>query len=247
MKRRREIQDKKSRKKTKIKHGLLNEKPIRPIMLNPPFRLMFVARSQCGKTTLLIKLFHYYWVKQFDYIHIFCPTFSEDDKWDSVDKYVSSKKVVVYNKIDKNIIQNIWNKCKKWKTEKKKVHTLLIFDDCTGQENFCVNQNNNILNILVCRANHANVSTVWSVQKFTQSSTTMRSQAEGLITFSCLQEKEQKPLHQEFGLGSFAWFQKILTDATGSPYHYMYINRQGPGIPDYYHNFNFITNKDSSE
>jgi ethanolamine utilization protein EutP (predicted NTPase) len=212
-------------------------------MVKPPFRLMFVARSQCGKTTLLIKLLHYYWLKQFSKIHIFCPTYAEDDKWSSLDKFIKSGQISIYPKVDLNTIQRIWNQCKKWKAEKKKLHTLLIFDDCTGQEDFCVNQNTNLLNILVCRANHANVSTVWSVQKYTQSSTTMRSQAEGLITFSCLQESEQKPLYQEFGTGSFAWFRKILDNTTGKPYHYLYINRQGPGIPDYYHNFKFISNK----
>jgi hypothetical protein len=204
---------------------------------------MFVARSQCGKTTLLIKLIHYYWLKDFKFIHIFCPTYGEDPKWSSLDPYVKSGKIKIYPKVDKEIIKRIWNQCKVWKTEGHTFHTLILFDDCTGQEDFCVNQNGNILNQLVCRSNHANVSTGWSVQKFTQSSTTMRSQAEGLITFSCLQEKEQKPLYQEFGMGSFRWFQKVLIDATSSPYHYLYINRQGPGTSDYYHNFKFITNK----
>jgi hypothetical protein len=212
----------------------------RKLFLEPPFRLMTVARSQSGKTHLLIKLLLWKWVKQFDKIHIFCPTFLQDRKWSAVDQFVKSGKISVHVKFSDKKIKNIWAKCMKAKTEGSNDNTLILFDDCAGQEGFKKNQETGILNQLVCRANHANISTIWSVQKLTQSSTIMRSQAEGLITFQCHQENQVKPLYQEFGTGSLKSFSEVMRECTKHPFHYVYVNRQGPGEPDYYHNFNKI-------
>ena len=186
------------------------------------------------------------WVSQFDKIHIFCPTFALDNKWSAVDPYVKAGLIVPHLKFSEKALQNVWAKCMKNKTEGSKHNTLILFDDCVGQPGFKTNQETGILNQLVCRANHANISTIWSIQKFTQASTIMRSQAEGLITFQCLQASEQKPLYQEFGTGSLKSFSSLLTDCTSPPYHYIYLNRQGPGAPDYYHNFKKIVTTPTS-
>lgn len=221
-------------------------KPNREIFLKPPFRLMTVARSQTGKTTLLIKLLLWKWVHQFNKIYIFCPTFRLDKKWSAVDKYVISGLIIPKIKFSEQAVKNVWAKCMREKVESKtEKHTLILFDDCVGQDKFKTNQETGIINQLVCRANHANVSTIWSVQKYTQASTIMRSQAEGLITFQCLQASEQKPLYQEFGMGDLKSFSNLLTECTKEPFHYIYVNRQGPGAPDYYHNFKLI-NKSTS-
>lgn len=216
------------------------DKPSRPIMMQPPFRLLTIARSQTGKTTLLIKLLHYYWIKMFTKIYIFCPTYLEQAKWSSLDKYVKSGKIKVYPVVDEKILKKIWNKYKELKSKGSKHNVLILFDDCTGQKEFKVNQETGIINLMVSKANHAGISIAAAVQKITQASTIMRSQAEGVLTFSCLQEKEIKPLYDEFGVGKLKNFREMVINSTLQPYHYLYINRQGPGIPDYYHNFKFI-------
>lgn len=208
--------------------------------MTPPFRLMTVARSQSGKTTLLIKLLLFKWIHQFNRIYIFCPTYFQDNKWSQIDQYVKSGKVKVYPKFDEILIKKIWLKCIKKKEDGCKDQTLFLFDDCAGQKGFKSNQETGILNQVVCRANHANISTIWSAQKLTHSSTIMRSQAEGVILFQCHQESELKPVFQEFGTGKSSWFNAMVREKTSEPFHYLYVNRQGPGLPDYYHNFKKI-------
>lgn len=218
-----------------------NENPVRNyIMVKPPFRFLFIARSQTGKTTLLIKFIHFFWIKAFNQIHIFCPTYGEDNKWSSLDKYVKSGKIKVYPKVDEEIIKRIWDNCKKRKIDGKNLHDLIIFDDCTGQVGFKSNQETNIINSLVCKGNHANLSVCASVQKLTLASTILRSQCEGIVTFSQTKESQMKPFYSEFGVGNYKQFKTLLVNTTRQPYHYMYINQQGPGIPDYYHNDKFI-------
>lgn len=213
-----------------------------PIDLDFPFRVMFLARSQMGKTTLLVKLLLNKWIldDRLKRVYIFCPTYNIDHKWSSVDSYVKSGKIKVYLKVDAKILETIWKKCIDRKAKgNKHDHTLVIFDDCVGQKDFRTNSDDGIVNKLTCKGNHANISTVWCVQKLTLCSTIMRSQAEGIIVFYC-QEKELRPLHQEYGTGSLNWFRKLVELSTSQNYHTLFINRQGPGKPRYFHNFKLI-------
>ncbi len=201
--------------------------------------MMFVARSQSGKTSLLIKMLLAKWINLFKHIYIFCPSFSLDPKWLQVDKYVSSGKVIVHSLVKENVINKIWAKCCQRKLKSPKDHTLIIFDDCVGQPGFKTNSEGGVINKLVCKGNHANISTVWCVQKLTMCSTIMRSQAEGIVVFYC-QERESKILYQEYGTGTSKLFQKMVELSTSKPYSTLFINRQGPGRPRYFCNFREI-------
>jgi hypothetical protein len=200
---------------------------------------MFVARSQSGKTSLLIKLLVGKWMHLVDKVYIFCPTYYQDPKWLIIDEYVKSGKVVIYITIDEKRLNNIYASCCKKKLTNPDFHTLLIFDDCVGQSGFKTNSEEGILNRIVCKGNHANMSTVWSIQKLTMCSTIMRNQAEGIVVFYC-QEKESKILHSEYGVGSSKFFQKMVELSTFKPYNTLFINRQGPGVPRYFNNFKLI-------
>lgn len=217
--------------------------PIRnSIMCNKPFRLMVVSRSQMGKTTLMIKLMAYYWLKYFHKVYIFCPTFHQDKKWAAVNKFVKAGLIKVYYTVDSMIIKDIWNKNKTLKDD-----ILIYFDDCVGQKDFKINNEQGIINQLVSKGNHANISTIWVVQKFTQCSTIMRVNAEAMITFYVQSDDEKKYIWKEFGVGSFKNFKKMLDHCTEEKYHYLFCNRQGPGRPDYYHNFKYVVyNKDDA-
>jgi Poxvirus A32 protein len=213
-----------------------------PIDLEFPFRLMFIARSQMGKTTLLVKLLVNKWIpdKRLKKVYIFCPTYHLDTKWSVVDRFVKEGVVEVFLKVDKKILESIWKRCIDNKTKNENTgHTLIIFDDCMGQKDFKTNSEEGIINKLTCKGNHANISTVWCVQKLTLCSTIMRSQVEGIVVFFC-QEKELRPLHQEYGTGSLNWFRKLVELSTSQNYHTLFINRQGPGRPRYFHNFKLI-------
>ena len=201
---------------------------------------MVVARSQMGKTTLLIKLMQYYWLKQFNRIWIFCPTYGKDKKWNLLNDYVESGKIQVFSTVKRNTLIKIWKKCDEIRLSNEDAKFLIYFDDCTGQKDFKLNQETGIVNQLVSKGNHSGISTIWVVQKFTQSSTIMRTNAEGLITFFVQSEDELKYIWKEFGIGSFSTFKEFARKMTEKKYHNLFINRQGPGAPDYYHNFKLV-------
>lgn len=201
---------------------------------------MVVARSQMGKTSLLIKLMTYYWIHAFDKIYIFCPTFSKDPKWSQVNEAVNKGIIKVYGTVKNNTLMQIWKKCDETLQTKPDAQFMIFFDDCAGQKDFKMNQETGIINQLVSKGNHSHISTVWAVQKVTQCSTIMRNNAEGMITFYVQSEDELKYIWKEFGVGLYKDFKILLRNCTNEKYHNFYVNRQGPGAPDYYHNFKFI-------
>lgn len=198
-----------------------------------------------GKTTLMVKMFQFYWLAMFGKIVIFCPTFTKDDKWRCIDKYVRSGLVKVIPTVKTEIVQREWFK---WTEEgkskciqqKRPGHCLFFFDDCAGQPDFKINSEQGILNRLVSRGNHDNISSLWVVQKFTQASTIMRTNSEGVFTFYMQSDKEIKHLWEEFGFGKYSAFKKWLHVCTGEKYHFIFVNRQGAGKADYYHNFKLV-------
>lgn len=214
-------------------------------MLHPPFRAMVVSRSQMGKTTLMVKMFQFYWLKQFGRVVIFCPTYTKDDKWREIDKFVKGGRVKVIPVVKTDIVQKEWFK---WTSELQREcvkkglpdQCLFFFDDCAGQPDFKINSEQGILNRLVSRGNHDQISSIWVVQKFTQASTIMRTNAEGLFTFYMQSDNELKKVWEEFGFGKFTAFKEWLHKCTGEKYHFLYMNRQGAGKADYYHNFKFV-------
>jgi len=208
-------------------------------MMKPPFRMMVVARSQMGKTTLMVKLLLYYWLKMFNKIIIFCPTYSKDATWRCVDRYLGEK-VDVYPVVTSGLVRKIWAKADEKKKENKEFRTLIYFDDCTGQEDFNTQNPQGIMNQLSSKGNHSGISSIYVVQKFTQCSTTMRTNAEGFLTFYTQSEAEKKYMWQEFGFGSYKDFKEVINTSTKDAYHSLFVNRQGPGMPDYFHNFKWI-------
>lgn len=182
----------------------------------------------------------YYWVKMFNKIYLFCPTYLKDLKWRCMDKHVSSGRIVVYGIVRNQTLKNLWARCDKALLQNPNSQFLFYFDDCAGQEEFKLDSEKGMINQLVSKGNHSHISTAWVVQKFTQSSTIMRLNAEGMISFYVQSEDELKYIWKEFGVGKYSYFKKILQDSTREKYHNFYVNRQGPGMADYYHNFKFI-------
>jgi len=181
-----------------------------------------------------------YWIKEYNKIWIICPTFAEDDNWSFFDKYVKQGLIEVYPEVTENRLKKIWNQCKKKKIEDKKQHFLIYFDDCTGQPAFKVNSESGVMNQLFSKGRHANITLIIVVQKFTQASTIMRTNADAFLTFMTLSDSEKDYMYKEFGFGGKKNFITLLDESTREPYHHFYVNRQGAGAPEYYHNFKKI-------
>lgn len=180
------------------------------------------------------------WREQFYKIYIICPTFAEDDTWSYFDEYIKDGKVEVFSEVNENKLKKIWNFCKKQKIEHKNRHFMIYFDDCTGQPAFKKNAETGVMNQLFSKGRHANITIIIVVQKFTQASTIMRTNADAFLTFMTLSDSEKDYMYKEFGFGGKKKFIELLDDATSEPYDHFYCNRQGAGAPDYYHNFKLI-------
>jgi hypothetical protein len=196
-----------------------------------------------GKTTLLIKLLKFFWLNKFNKIYIFCPTYAQDSKWSDLDAEVKTGKISVHPEVKDKLLKKIWNQCSKKKLSNPNYHTMILMDDCVGQPDFKTHSDQGILNKIVCKGNHLNITTVWSVQKITNVSPTMRLQVEALLAFYISDMREKKSLYQEFGAGTWKQFQVVLEKSTEQPFHYLYMKRQGPGKPKFYHNFRLINPK----
>lgn len=180
------------------------------------------------------------WIDVYAKIWLICPTYGEDSNWSFFDKEVASGHVEVIDVVDENKLRMIWNWCRLQKKANPEQHYLIYFDDCTGQPAFKKNQETGVVNQLCSKGNHANISMIFVVQKFTQASTIMRTNAECFITFYTQSDNEKDHIYKEFGAGKKKDFKEILDYCTVNDYHNFYVNRQGPGQADYYHNFKKI-------
>lgn len=176
----------------------------------------------------------------FSKIWLICPTYAEDSNWSFFDAATQSGQVEVIAEVTENKLKKIWNWCKLQKTTDPSQHYLIYFDDCTGQPAFKTNQETGVVNQLCSKGNHANISIIFVVQKFTQASTIMRTNSECFITFYTQSDTEKDHIYKEFGAGTKKNFKQVLDACTRSHYHSFYVNRQGPGEADYYHNFKKI-------
>jgi len=212
----------------------------RNVLPRPPFRMGFIARSQMGKTTLAVKLLSYKWIHEFNKVYIFCSTYAEDSTWSIFDEHVNSGKVEVFTEFKENQIRKLWNIAKKRHIENKNYKTLFYFDDFGAVEGFKSNSDTGVLNELSSRGNHSGISLIYVVQKFTQTSVTVRLNTEAFVIFFTQQKNELDHMYNEFGIGKRKEFEEMLQRSTAIPYSTFYVNRQGPGAPDYYENFKKI-------
>jgi len=177
-------------------------------------------------------------------IYVFCPTFTKDEKWSVFDQHVKNGKMEVYTSVTKQRLLKVWKEGERNKQKNKNWQSLIVFDDCGGQDEFKQDKPSATMNQLATRCNHDNISIVWSVQMVVHLSTTMRINSEGLIVFYVQSEAEKKYLYEQFGVGNFRYFKRILHHCTNEKYDYMFVNRQGPGMADYYHNFRYVLLED---
>jgi hypothetical protein len=202
--------------------------------------MMVCARSQMGKTTLMVKLLTYKWLDEFDKVFIFCPTYAEDTTWSVLDQYINSGKVKVIEKFSEEILEQKWRWAKHQKLKDGKFNCLFYFDDCGGEKGFKTNNPDGTLNKFIIKCNHANCSAIWVIQSWILASTTMRKNAESFIIFYPANDNEKNHMYNEFGRGKKSEFCEWIEKHTEKPYSYLVVNRQGPGAYDYYANFKRI-------
>lgn len=161
-------------------------------LFDTPFKLLLSSKSQhgMGKTSLIVNFLAnptFPYKKMFKGDNIYIISNNElDNKLDLLSKaleipdenrqeFDSDYLDILYEQLEDE-----FNEARNDGTEIPKF--LIIFDDVAfdgALANRSVKEN--IINKLVCNGRHANISTIFSVQKYSQANTTVRSQLTGAI------------------------------------------------------------------
>jgi hypothetical protein len=215
--------------KTDINH---KEMPIWDL----PFRLLINGKSQLsGKTTLLLNL-------------LMNPQFKYDNTFDGEDIYLISdnkldnklKILMDYKDIpaenlmpyDEKDLENLYEELEEKFQEEmsqdgKAKNRLLIFDD-VGYSGNLKNKNYGIITKLIANGRHLNLSQIYTSQRFTMVSTSLRSNLTGAILFNT-SAKELDLIAEDFNyLENKRDFIKMFRRETAKPRNFLVINFTNP-------------------
>jgi hypothetical protein len=166
---------------------------------------------------LLLKDKYYY--KYFEIIHIFSPTFYNDNNW----RILKLNKKFIHTKYEEKDLKKILDDNLK---NKKKM--LIIFSDCGAEKIRQGNTKQNILDAAMMNTRHYNCSFILDAQCVTSLSIATRQNCDGAVIFEELNENEIKALYRDFGRGKYQKFLEILEFATQDNYSFLFVHRQGP-------------------
>tara|TARA_R110001599_G_scaffold145728_3_gene328363 strand:- start:219 stop:932 length:714 start_codon:yes stop_codon:yes gene_type:complete len=169
-----------------------------------PFKILINGKSQLsGKTTVVLNL-------------LLNPQFGYHDKFDGDDIYIISdnkldnklKMLAEYKEIpdtnvmpyDEGVLDHLYDTIEELFTEEKEEkrikNRVIIFDD-VGYSGNLKNKNFGIISKLVANGRHLNLSQIYTSQRFSMISTTVRSNLTGAILFNA-PSKELELISEDF-------------------------------------------------
>ena len=210
--------------------------PKSELLAQLPSRAIFNGRSLLsGKTTYLT---NYLILPEFmgdyfkgDNIYIISGSLDIDNKIKHIIELKEIPDTNLFNEYSNSIVQFIYNKIEddyKEKEEQGEVpeQCLLILDDCGHDTQ---TKKSDILNSVFTRGRHINLSCWVLLQRFTQASTTMRSNASCFVLFTGMSNKELDLVAEDVNfLTSKKQFIKMYRDQTKEKYSFIYINIGNP-------------------
>lgn len=161
-------------------------------LFDTPFKLLLSSKSQhgMGKTSIIVNLLanpKFPYSKMFKGDNIYIISNNElDNKLDSLSKALDipdeNREVFDVNHLEA-LYEDLEDQFKEAQMEGNKIPNFLIIFDDVGFDGGLANRSvkENIINKLVCNGRHVNISTIFSVQKYSQANTTLRSQLTGAI------------------------------------------------------------------
>ena len=208
----------------------------------PAFMTCIVAPKGSGKTTFLINLLHLY-QKKFHHIYLFSATVRLDPKWEkTLAKLNEEKERKVFEQFDPSVIQKIMYRRD---VEKKKEHTLIIYDDMISDNKCFAKWSKNEITKSIYNQRQYMVSTIIVSQKYTEIPSNMRGQMDTLI-ISRLSNNEIDLVYNSLnGLNDIPEeeFKILYKYATRERFDFMLIDLVGRKL---YKNFDLIEWQDKS-
>ena len=161
-------------------------------LFDTPFKLLLSSKSQhgMGKTSIIVNLlanpkFPYSKIFKGQNIYIISNN-KLDNKLDALSKALDipdeNRQDFDVNYLDA-LYDDLEDQFQEAKMENEPIPNFLIIFDDVGFDGGLANRSvkENIINKLVCNGRHVNISTIFSVQKYSMANTTLRSQLTGAI------------------------------------------------------------------
>mgnify|MGYP003642193263 CR=1 FL=1 len=197
-----------------------------------PFKVLINGKSQLsGKTTIILNLLlnpDFKYDKQFKGENMYIVS---DNKLDNKLKLLADYKEIPQENImnyDESVLTELYDdiedKFLEEKEEKNIQNRVILFDDC-GYSGNLKNKQSGIISKLICNGRHLNLSQIYSSQKYSQCSTTLRTNITGAILFNT-SAKELDLISQDFNyLKSSKAFVNMFRDITGNtPRDFLVVN-----------------------
>jgi len=184
---------------------------------------MYVGRSGCGKTTLMIDMLKKLPRKSFKIV-IISPTATKqqlyEDNQDLFDDY--------YTVLDDTVIQSLLDQSEITKKRSKKKEVIAVFDD-VGEDQYFLKRKSKLTDTVVS-ARHIPIHLVFLVQKVKQVAPIFRLNTDEAFIFKPSNEDEKKIILNDF-LDDVTKeeFAKLCEVAWKKPYDYLRIKRESGG------------------
>jgi hypothetical protein len=197
-----------------------------------PFKVLINGKSQLsGKTTIVLNLLlnpDFKYDKEFKGENMYIVS---DNKLDNKLKLLADYKEIPEENLmtyDESVLTELYSELEEKfleeKAEKKIQNRIILFDDC-GYSGNLKNKQSGIISKLICNGRHLNLSQIYTSQKFSQISTTLRTNITGAILFNT-SAKELDLISQDFNyLKSSKAFVNMFRDITGNtPRDFLVVN-----------------------
>tara|TARA_Y100000034_G_scaffold132128_1_gene194406 strand:- start:39 stop:959 length:921 start_codon:yes stop_codon:yes gene_type:complete len=223
-----------------VPNNHLHKKAIDPRLPQHRFRLGLIAPSYSGKTNLIISLIkekRFYW--NYFKVFIFSKSIHDDPIWDNVciaEKYCCNE--LSEPKIDKILDHQAYlkDKYELEGTPQKLPNLLFIIDDMAGDS--ALSNRNSILNTLMFRGRHHNLSILCVSQAYKMLSKNIRTNFSDMIFYAVENDGELKSITEENSGGlSKKNFEKVFKHATAERFNFLYVARKYKGKKRFRKNF----------
>ena len=219
-----------------------------PGLFDVPFRILINGKSQLsGKTTIILNLlanpdFGYNTMFKGENIYIISNNKLDNKLKMMADRLeIPDENCVTY---DESYLEALYEQLEDEFLEEtngggKPANRLIIFDD-VGFSNNLKNKQAGVVSRLICNGRHINLSQIYTSQKYTQISTTLRTNITGAILFGTSQKEVELIAEDMNFFENKKTFIKMFRNNTKTPRSFLVINySKGLNADTLYYNHEF--------
>ena len=202
-----------------------------------PMRLLINGKSQLsGKTTIILNLLlstEFPYFGKFDGDNIYIVSNNKlDNKLDimATKLEIPEQNRMMFDEDHLEILYDDWEESFKEETMNggKPANRLIIFDDCGYSGSLKNYKKENIIDKLICNGRHMNLSQIYTSQRFSQCSTTLRTNLTGAILFNT-SAKELDLITDDMNyMAKSNDFIKMFRSETKEPRSFLVVNFSNP-------------------